>query len=128
MPTDNCVSFFTIDNVPKEINKNYASDKEIDELSNLKIDIDKDELHVIMLKCIAIDKIIPKKDFVGILTGNLHRFSAKWKFNLQSYELLVEEDSTEIEEIMNKLISDELIEITPENDLRITRKGIDYLG
>jgi len=84
-------------------------------------------MHIILLKCIAIDKIIPKKDFVNILIGDLHRFSAKWKFKLKSYKLLGGEDSYDIQDNINKIISDMLIETTPENLLRITKKGIEYL-
>jgi len=120
----NCVASRIVNAIPMEINENYASDEEIAELLDEKIDASKEELHMILLKSIGIDKCIPQKDFVKILKGELHRLSAKWKFDLNSYELLIDEEEAEIENTLNKLISDSLVEVTPDGELRITKKGI----
>ena len=122
-----CIGSEIVNAIPLKINTNYASDEEIDKLSDEKIDADKEELHIILLKSISIDKHIPKKDFVKILKGSLHRLSAKWKFELNSYELLVGEEEAEIEGTLNKLISDSLVEVAPDGELRITKKGIELI-
>ena len=122
----NCVALEMLNTIPMKINENYATDEEINALSSLKIDINSDEFHIILLKSVGIDKCIPKKDFAKVLNGTLHRFSAKWKFELCSYNILKEEESR-IEDTVNKLASDELIEITPEGELRITKKGMNTL-
>jgi ATP-dependent DNA helicase RecQ len=123
----NCVALEMMNTIPMRINENYASNEDISKLSEIKIDHEKEELHIVLLKAIGIDRCIPKKDFVKILKGNLHRFSAKWKFELTSYELLIDEEEAEIEETLNKLISDSLVEVTPDGELRITKKGINLL-
>ena len=110
-----------------EVNKNYAKDEEIGELENCDIYGEKDELHETILKCIALDKIIPNKNFIDILKGSLYHSSSKWKFKLNSYGLLSDIERSEIEEELNKLISDELVHVTIEGRLRITKRGIDYL-
>jgi|SRR3989344_7962968 len=124
----NCIISEIINTVPMQINENYASDKEINKLSDKKIEINKEELYIILLKSIGIDKYIPKKDFVKILKGDLHRLSAKWKFGLNSYKLLIDEEEVKIEDTLNKLISDSLVETTPDGKLRITKKGIDLIN
>ncbi|MBN2395544.1 MAG: RecQ family ATP-dependent DNA helicase [Candidatus Atribacteria bacterium] len=124
----NCITYDVIDKIPMKVNENFATDEEIESLSDIKVDIDNDELHITLLKVIAIDKYIPKKDFVKILKGDLHRFSARWKFKLESYELLIDEEESEIENTLNKLISDNLVQVTAEGILRIGKKGIEYLG
>jgi ATP-dependent DNA helicase RecQ len=119
----NCITSEITKNIPMIINKNYATNDEINRLSDKIIDVE-EELHLVLLKCIAIDKRILKKDFMGILKGNIHQFSAKWKFKLKSYGILADEERTEIEDILNKLISDSLVETTSDGELRITKKGI----
>jgi superfamily II DNA helicase RecQ len=123
----NCIAYEIIKQIPIEINENYASDEEINKIGEQILDIEHDEFHVLLLKAIGIDRYIPEKDFVNILKGKLHRFSAKWKFNINSYGLLKDKEDSEIDEIVNKLISDSLVEITPEGILRLTKKGINYL-
>ena len=123
----NCVSYELIESIPKKINENHTTDKEINTLGSLTMDAQKDELHTLLLKSIIIDKIIPKKDCVKIMKGDLHKFSAKWKFNLKSYGILKEEEQNEIEDALNKLISDNLVEVTSRDELRITKKGIQML-
>jgi len=122
----NCVALEMLNTIPMKINENYATDEEITALSSLKIDINSDEFHIILLKSVGIDKCIPKKDFAKVLNGTLHRLSAKWKFELCSYNILKEEES-KIGDTVNKLVSDELMEITPDGELRITKKGITTL-
>lgn len=114
----------TIESLPMNQNNNYASDEEIDKLSYLDLDTE-EELHVVLLKVIANDKRIPKKDFVNILNGKLHRFSAKWKFELNAYGLLAGKEG--IEDIMNRLVSDLLVEINTNKEIKITKKGISFL-
>ena len=124
----NCISYDIITDIPMKLNENYANDEEINALSDKTIDVDKEELHMILLKAIGIDKHVPKKDFVKILNGSLHRLSAKWKFKLYSYGLLADVTEEEIDETLNKLISDYLVEVTPERELRITKKGIEFIN
>jgi len=123
----NCINYEFINKIPMEVNKNYAKDEEIGELENCDIYGEKDELHETILKCIALDKIIPNKNFIDILKGSLYHSSSKWKFKLNSYGLLSDIERSEIEEELNKLISDELVHVTIEGRLRITKRGIDYL-
>ena len=113
--------------MPKKLNKNYAKDEDIYKLNHLELNPDKDELYITLLKCVVIDKRIPEKDFKNLLLGNLHHFSAKWKFNLKSYELLLGENEKNIEKTLNNLLSKMLVEVTPEGDLRITKMGIEFL-
>jgi ATP-dependent DNA helicase RecQ len=124
----NCINFSTIENIPHKINKNHASDEDIEEIyHDLKIDHDKEELHFLLMKLIVLDRIIPAKNLCDLLKEKLHRLSAKWKFKLNSYGALKDGDENEIDSTINMLRSDELIEITPEGILRITKKGIKLL-
>jgi ATP-dependent DNA helicase RecQ len=122
-----CLTFDLVNAIPLEVNENFAKDEEIENLSNSDLLDENDELHETILKCIASDKSVPQKDFVNLLKGTLHRFSSKWKFKLNSYNLLPNVDSFEVEDNLNKLISDELVQVTIEGYLRITKKGITYL-
>jgi ATP-dependent DNA helicase RecQ len=122
-----CLSFEIIKAIPMEVNENFATDKEIEDLSNDSIYDDGNELHETILKCIASDKHVPKKDFVNIFKGNLSVLYSKWKFELNSYNLLPDIDSSELEGELNKLLSDSFVQITDNGSLRITKKGIAYL-
>jgi len=122
-----CVGDRLSRDIEPEINKNYASDEEIEKLIDLEIDSSK--LPLTLLISVAQNKEIPQKDFVKILVGNLHKWSSKWKFKLDCYEILDNFKNQEVvlEEILKGLISKELISEEIDGTLRITRKGIKHV-
>ena len=123
-----CVGDKLAERIKPEINENHASDEEIEFIRNLKIDIVKDALPVILLKSIARDRGISKKDFVNILVGDLHRFSGRWKFNLTCHEILKQFKDKKIvlEKILEGLINNEHLKEEIDGTLRITKKGMKY--
>lgn len=122
-----CVTNKEIKDIPMERDYNFATDQEINRLEGIKIDSGNEDVHTTILKGIAIDKEIEKKDFVRVFIGNLRKSSSRRKFNFQSYAVLCDREESELQETLDNLISEELVQITPEDKLRITKKGINSL-
>ena len=108
--------------------KVFFTDEEIEKLSCNEIDSSK--LPSTLLISAAQNKEIPKKDFVKILVGNLHKWSSKWKFNLDCYGILDNFKNQEVvlDEILKSLIEKELISEEMDSSLRITKKGIRHIS
>lgn len=125
-----CIGDRLAKNIKPEINENYASDKEIKKLINLKVYNDEQNLPLTLLISVAQNKEIEEKDFVNILVGKLHKWSSKWKFELDCYGILDNFKNQEIvlEELLRGLINKGLISEEIDGTLRITKKGIIYLG
>jgi len=125
----NCIGDQLGSNISVEVDELYVSSEEIAKINNLKINLLEDTLYAILLKCIIIDKNILAKDFVKILTGNLHRFNNKNKSKLQCYNLLsnFKSDSKFLEENINDLLKKQWIKQEVDGTLKITKKGILYL-
>ena len=125
----NCVGDKLASDINIEVDKNYASDEEIGKLKHFAVDIIKDAMPLTLLKCLIQEQDIPEKDFVKILVGDLHRFSSKWKFNLNCYGLLnnFKNKTIVLEKILEGMIDKELLSKEINGYLRITRKGIKYV-
>ena len=125
----NCIGDQLGSNISVEVDELYVSSEEIAKINNLKINLLEDTLYATLLKCIIIDKNILAKDFVKILTGNLHRLNNKNKSKLQCYNLLsnFKSDSKFLEENINDLLKKQWIKQEVDGTLKITKNGILYL-
>lgn len=123
-----CVGQGLIKDIKPEINENYASDEEIEKLIDLKIDHGKVPLSLLII--VAQYKEIPRKDFIKILIGTLHRSSSAWKFKLGCYGILdtFKDQPSILEEILEGLINKELISEEMDGTLRITKIGLTHLN
>jgi ATP-dependent DNA helicase RecQ len=126
----NCVGDKLASNIKLEVDKNYATDEEIEKIKHFPVDVIKDAVPLTLLKCIIQEQDILEKDFVKILVGDLHRFSSTWKFKLNCYELLSNFKNKVIvlDKILEGLVNNELISKEINGSLRITRKGIKYVS
>ena len=125
-----CAGDKLVEEIKPEINKNYASDEEIENLIGLEIYSDEQNLPLTLLLSVAQNRKIEEKDFVKILVGKLHRLSSKWKFELDCYGIFDNFKNQEIvlEELLKGLINKELISEEIDGTLRITKKGIEYVS
>ncbi|MEK6984107.1 MAG: ATP-dependent DNA helicase RecQ [Nanoarchaeota archaeon] len=125
-----CVGNKLTEEIKPEINENYATDEEIENLIDLEIYSYKRNLPLTLLLSVAQNREIEEKDFVKILIGNLHKSSSKWKFVLDCYGILDNFKNQEIvlEELLKGLINKELISEEMDGTLRITKKGIKYVS
>lgn len=123
-----CVGHGLIKDIKPEINENYVSDEEIEKIRDIKVDSNKVSLYLLMV--VAQNKKIPRKDFIKILVGTLHRLSSIWKFNLGCYGALYtfKDQQFILEEIIEGLINKELISEEMDGTLRITKKGLNHLN
>lgn len=123
-----CVGRGLIKDIKPEINENYAGDEEIEKLIDLKIDHGKAPSSLLII--VAQYKEIPRKDFIKILIGTLHRSSSAWKFKLGCYGILdtFKDQPSILEEILEGLINKELISEEMDGTLRITKIGLTHLN
>jgi len=92
--------------------------------------LEEENLPLTLLRSVVQNKDIPRKDFVKILVGNLHKWSSGRKFRLDCYGILDNFKNQDIilEEILKGLIDKELISEEIDGTLRITKRGLNYLN
>ncbi len=123
-----CVGDKLAERIEPEINENYASDEEIENIVDLEIYDCKQNLPLTLLVSVAQNREIEEKDFVNVLVGKLHKLSSKWKFELDCYGILdsLKNQDIVLEELLKGLIDKGLISEEIDGTLRITKKGIKY--
>ncbi len=106
------------------IDENYATEKELDSLT---IAVNKSETTEIkLLKCLALDKSIPKKSGAKIFAGKINARHGARLFTLKSHNMLpsFQNKPDELDAVIESMITHKLIAELTDGTLRITRKGI----
>lgn len=116
----NCVGEKITSGINIEIDVNYATDEEIDELAHVDIDYNSDTPLLILLKSLVKGKNVSAHKFMAMYADNLFKLGERVNSANNNSEFFKME-------IIDKAIEEQLVKKEMDGRIRITKKGIKYI-